>query len=80
MIHVGVGHSQSLSTTEAAERATRMAMGNAGIAKADLAIVFATINYQAEYQALYQAVQANSSCDALYRLQRHERLNFGRRI
>ena len=65
MIHVGVGHSQSLSTTEAAERATRMAMGNAGIAKADLAIVFATINYQAEYQALYRAVQANSSCDAL---------------
>ena len=65
MIHVGVGHSQSLSTTEAAERATRMAMGNAGIAKADLAIVFATINYQAEYQELYQAVQANSSCDEL---------------
>ena len=65
MIHVGVGHSQDLSTTEAAERATRMAMGNAGIAKADLAIVFATINYQAEYQELYQAVQANSSCDEL---------------
>lgn len=65
MIHVGVGHSQSLSTTEAAERATRMAMGNAGIAKADLAIVFATINYQVEYQELYQAVQANSSCDEL---------------
>ena len=65
MIHVGVGHSQSLSTTEAAERATRMAMGNAGIAKADLAIVFATINYQSEYHELYQAVQANSSCDEL---------------
>ena len=65
MIHVGVGHSQSLSTAEAAERATRMAMGNAGIAKADLAIVFATINYQAEYHELYQAVQANSSCDEL---------------
>ncbi len=65
MIHVGVGHSQSLSTTEAAERATRMAMGNAGIAKADLAIVFATINYQVEYQELYRAVQANSSCDEL---------------
>ena len=65
MIHVGVGHSQSLSTTEAAARATRTAMGNAGIAKADLAIVFATINYQAEYHELYQAVQANASCDAL---------------
>ncbi len=65
MIHVGVGHSQNLSTAEAAERATRMAMGSAGIAKADLAIVFATINYQAEYQELYQAVQANSSCDEL---------------
>ena len=65
MIHVGVGHSQSLSTTEAAERATRMAMGNAGIAKADLAIVFATINYQAEYQELYQAVQTNANCDEL---------------
>jgi len=65
MIHVGVGHSQSLSTAEAAARATRMAMGNAGIAKADLAIVFATINYQSEYHELYQAVQANSSCDEL---------------
>ena len=65
MIHVGVGHSQSLSTAEAAERATLMAMGNAGIAKADLAIVFATINYQTEYEDLYQAVYANSSCDEL---------------
>ena len=65
MIHVGVGHSQELSTADAAERATLMAMGNAGIAKADLAIVFATINYQTEYEQLYQAVLANSSCDEL---------------
>ena len=65
MIHVGVGHSQSLSTAEAAERATLMAMGNAGIAKADLAIVFATINYQTEYEDLYQAVHSNSNCDEL---------------
>lgn len=65
MIHVGVGHSQSLSTTEAAERATLMAMGNAGIAKADLAIVFATINYQTEYKDLYQAVQSNANCEEL---------------
>ncbi len=65
MIHVGVGHSQSLSTSEAAERATLMAMGNAGIAKADLAIVFATLNYQTEYEHLYQAVHANANCDEL---------------
>ena len=65
MIHVGVGHSQSLSTAEAAERATLMAMGQAGIAKADLAIVFATINYQTEYEDLYRVVQSNSSCDEL---------------
>ena len=65
MIHVGVGHSQSLSTVEAAERATLMAMGNAGIAKADLAIVFATINYQTEYEALSQAVYANANCEEL---------------
>ena len=65
MIRVGVGHSQDLSTAEAAERATLMAMGNAGIAKADLAIVFATINYQAEYEQLYQAVHANSGCEDL---------------
>ena len=65
MIHVGVGHSHDLSTAEAAERATRMAMGNAGIAKADIAIVFATINYQTEYEQLYQAVHANSSCEEL---------------
>ena len=65
MIRVGVGHSQDLSTADAAERATLMAMGNAGIAKADLAIVFATINYQTEYEQLYQAVQTNSGCDEL---------------
>lgn len=65
MIHVGVGHSHDLSTAEAAEHATRTAMGNAGIAKADIAIVFATINYQAEYEQLYQAVHAYSSCDEL---------------
>jgi len=65
MIHVGVGHSQSLSTSEAAERATLMAMGNAGIAKADLAIVFATLNYQTEYEHLYQAVHSNANCDEL---------------
>ena len=65
MIHVGVGHSQEPSAADAAERATLMAMGNAGIAKADLAIVFATINYQTEYEQLYQAVLANSSCDEL---------------
>ena len=65
MIHVGVGHSHDLSTVGAAEQATRTAMGNAGIAKADIAIVFATINYQTEYEQLYQAVHANSSCDEL---------------
>ena len=65
MIHVGVGHSQHLSTAEAAERATLMAMANAGIAKADLAIVFATINYQTEYAALYRAVQSNANCTEL---------------
>ena len=65
MIHVGVGHSHNLSTARAAEEATRMAMGNAGIAKANIAIVFATINYQTEYEQLYQAVHAYSSCDEL---------------
>ena len=65
MIHVGVGHSHDLSTVEAAERATHMAMSNAGIAKADIAIVFATINYQTEYEQLYQAVLANANCEEL---------------
>ena len=65
MIHVAVGHSHDLSTAEAAERATRMAMANAGIAKADIAIVFATINHQTEYEQLYQAVHANSGCEEL---------------
>ena len=63
MIHVGVGHSHDLSTAGAAEEATRMAMGNAGIAKADIAIVFATINYQTEYEKLYKTVHAYASCD-----------------
>ena len=49
MIRAGVGHSLSASGSEAAEQATTTAMGKAKLAKADLAFVFATADYQSEY-------------------------------
>ena len=42
MIRAGVGHSLSISASEAIEQATTTAMGRAQFAKADLTFVFAT--------------------------------------
>lgn len=65
MIRVGVGHSQIISASQAIKQATTMAMGNAKLAKADLAIVFATTDYQDEYTQLFEGVQEISGCDHL---------------
>ncbi|MCZ6676839.1 MAG: FIST C-terminal domain-containing protein [Candidatus Poribacteria bacterium] len=65
MIRAGVGHSLSISTSEAAEHATTMAMGKAKLAKAELALVFATVHYQGEYEQLFDRVQEISGCDHL---------------
>ena len=65
MIRAGVGHSFSASGSEAAEQATTMAMGKAKLAKADLAFVFATADYQSEYTQLCEEVQKISGCEQL---------------
>ncbi len=65
MIRAGVGHSLSTSGPEAAEHAATVAMGKAKLAKADLAVVFATVDYRNEYTQLCEAVQRISGCDHL---------------
>ena len=65
MIRAGVGHSLSTSGSEAAQQATTMAMGKAKLAKADLAFVFATADYQSEYTQLCEEVQKISGCEHL---------------
>lgn len=63
MIRVGVGYSHITAASDAVEQATRTAMGNAKLAKADLAIVFATVDYHKEYSQLFEGVQEISGCD-----------------
>jgi small ligand-binding sensory domain FIST len=65
MIRAGVGHSLSTLTPEAVEQATTMAMSKAKLAKADLAFVFATVDYQGEYERLFEGVREISGCDHL---------------
>ena len=65
MIRAGVGHSFSVSGVEAATQATTMAMGVAKLAKADIAFVFTTVDYQSEYTQLCEAVQKISDCEHL---------------
>ena len=65
MIRAGVGHSLSASASEAAEQATTMAMGKAKLAKADLAFVFATVDYQREYTELFERIREVSGCEHL---------------
>ena len=65
MMRVGVGQSQRTILADALEDATTMAMGNAQLAKADLAVVFATIDYQADYGQLFRTIHEISGCDHL---------------
>ncbi len=65
MMRVGVGQSQRTILADALEDATTMAMGNAQLAKADLAVVFATVDYQADYGQLFRTIHEISGCDHL---------------
>ena len=47
MIRAGVGQSQELSTTKAVEEAARQALDRAGVARADMAVVFFTADHAA---------------------------------
>ena len=60
-MHAGVGYSGGESAEGAARRATQAALERAAVSRADLAVVFATTNYQADYPALLAAVRAVSS-------------------
>lgn len=65
MMRVGVGQSQRTILADALEDATTMAMGNAQLAKADLAVVFATVEYQEDYGKLFHTIHEISGCDHL---------------
>lgn len=64
-MRVGVGQSQRTLLADALEDATTMAMGNAQLAKADLAVVFATVDYQGDYGQLFHKIHEISGCDHL---------------
>ena len=65
MMRVGVGQSQRTALADALEDAATIAMGNAQLAKADLAVVFATVDYQADYGQLFRTIHEVSGCDHL---------------
>ena len=65
MMRVGVGQSQRTALADALEDAATIAMGNAQLAKADLAVVFATVDYQADYGQLFHTIHEVSGCDHL---------------
>ncbi len=60
MIQAGVGYSGEGAAELAAKRATEAAMERAAIHRADLAVVFATTDYQEEYPKLLATVRAVS--------------------
>ena len=60
MIQAGVGLSTQKDTQAAAREATQTALGRAGIDAADLALVFATADHGAEYNALLRTVQTTA--------------------
>ena len=64
-MRVGVGQSQRTILADALEDATTTAMGNAQLAKADLAVVFATAEYQEDYGQLFHTIHEISGCDHL---------------
>jgi len=56
-MRAGVGYSGEPSAEVAGTRATRVALGRAGLEQADLALVFATTHYRSEYGPLLAAVR-----------------------
>jgi small ligand-binding sensory domain FIST len=59
-MQAGAGYSGEGSAKVAATRATEAALERAGVDRADLAVVFATPNYQSEYRELLAGVRAVS--------------------
>ena len=63
MMRAGVGQSQRTNLAEAIDEASRIAMGSTRLAKADLAIVFATVHYQSGFGELFETVQEVTGCN-----------------
>jgi len=56
MIEAGAGYSNIENGVEAAEAAAKQAMDQAGIAKADWALVFCTFPHRANYQGILKVI------------------------
>jgi small ligand-binding sensory domain FIST len=56
MIEAGAGYSNIENGVEAAEAAAKQAMDQAGIAKADWALVFCTFPHRANYQEILKVI------------------------
>lgn len=65
MISVGVGYSVESSTGQAAVEAATMAMAEASLAKADIAVVFATVDHRPFYPLLLKKVQQTTQAPHL---------------
>jgi small ligand-binding sensory domain FIST len=65
MIAAGVGHSTEPETVRASRQATQMAMDRAKIRKADLAILFASINHSGSYPHLLETVEEISGTSSV---------------
>ncbi len=59
-MRAGVGYSDEESAEVAAAQATELALERAAVNRADLAVVFATTNYWAEYPRMLGTVRATS--------------------
>jgi small ligand-binding sensory domain FIST len=66
MIRIGVGQSTQLSPQKAAREAARMAMSRAGLNRADLVLVFASVSYHPYYPLLLKALR--TEIDAVHLL------------
>jgi small ligand-binding sensory domain FIST len=63
-MRAGVGYSGDASAEAAARQATEAALEQAGLNRADLAVVFATTNYQSEYPRLLGTLRAASGASS----------------
>jgi small ligand-binding sensory domain FIST len=65
MIRAGVGQSQRPSTAEAAQEAASRAMSQAGIARADMAVVFFSADHASHQRELVQSISRTVGTDCI---------------
>lgn len=65
MIRAGAGQSSSPSTEQAAERAAAEAMAQAGLTRADAAVVFFTVEHAAQGQTLFATLSRVTGTDRI---------------